>query len=226
MGWKSWVAIGAIVALLGGTGYLAFAYISTSSDLTEANATIDDYVVEVAGLEQDVASLTDDLETLTQERDTLQTEKDTLSAQKAGLETDLSAANSEISSLQSSLSSKTSELNSEKARTTSLQGELNTAMYPRHFSSVQELRDWLQQDDTDTAYANESRPVLSYILQVRALQDGYLLPADVDIVGGQDWWSNSAVISGVIYWVYAWNDGIAVVDYTSPLPTYPIPQGQ
>ena len=94
MGWKLWVAIGVIVVLVGSTGYLAFANTSKSSDLTEANSTIDNYVVQVAGLEQDVASLTDDL-------DTLQTEKSTLEGEKADLEDELDDANSEISSLQS-----------------------------------------------------------------------------------------------------------------------------
>ena len=226
MGWKLWVLIVVVILLVGSTGYLVFAYTSTSSDLKDANATIYDYVAEVAGLERDVASLTDDLDTVTQERDTLQTEKTTLEGEKASLETELDDANSQISSLQSSLSSKTSELNSEKARTTSLQGELNTVMYPRHFNSVQELADWLQQDDTDTQYADKRPAVWSYILQVRALQDGYLLPVSVYVEGQSTYWSNCAVIGGEIYWVYADDDSFYWFAYVSPIPTYPIPQGQ
>ena len=223
MDWKSWAAIGAIVALLGSTGYLAFAYMGKSSDLTEANSTLDNYVVKVAGLEQDVASLTDDLSAMTGERDTLEGEK-------ADLETELDDANSEISSLQSSLSVKTSELNSEEARTTALQGELNTVIYPRHFSSLQELRDWLEQDDTDDEWTDVScYAELCYMLQVRALQDGYLISTDVDFESGVDYWSNCAVIGDTIYWIYPDDDSVNQVGDSSwfeILPSRPIPQGQ
>ena len=223
MGWKLWVAIGVIVVLVGSTGYLAFSYTSKSSDLTEANSTIDNYVVQVAGLEQDVASLTDDL-------DTLQTEISTLEGEKADLETELDDANSEISSLQSSLTLKTTQLNSETARTTSLQGELNTVMYPRHFSSLQELRDWLEQDDTDDEWTDVScYAELCYMLQVRALQDGYLISTDVDFQSGVDYWSNCAVIGDTVYWIYPDDDSIDQVGDSSwfeILPSCPIPQGQ
>ena len=219
MGWKLWACIGVIVVLIGSTGYLAFAYTGTNSDLTEANSTIDDYVIEVDGLEQDIANLNDDLDDMTDERDTLQTEK-------ADLETELDDANSEISSLESSLSTKTSELNSEKARANALQSELNTVMYPRHFNSVQELRDWLEQDDTDTM--DESPAELACILQVRALQDGYILCSfiaeiDYGVTDGCCW----AFIEGDMYGIYPDDDEVEYIySIGTYLPTYPISQGQ
>jgi vacuolar-type H+-ATPase subunit I/STV1 len=219
MGWKFGVCIGAIVVLVGSTGYLAFAYTGKSSDLTEANSTIDGYIAEVADLEQDVTDLTDDLSAMTGERDTLEDEK-------ADLENELDDADSEISSLQSSLSAKTAELSSEKARTTSLQGELNKVMYPRHFSSVQELRDWLQQDDTDDI--DESPAELAFILQVRALQDGYILCAwaYVNSYGYPDGFCD-AYIEGQDYMIWPEDDYFELYDSIGTyLPTYPIPQGQ
>ena len=221
MDWKSWAAIGAIVALLGSTGYLAFAYTGKSSDLTEANSTIDNYVVRVAGLEQDTASLTDDLSAMTGERDTLEDEK-------ADLEIELDDANSEISSLQSSLSVKTSELNSEEARTTALQGELNTVMYPRHFNSLQELQGWLQEDKTDTEYYSYAAE-RCYVLYVRALQDGYILPVYVTDESGVDLWGNFAVIGDTVWLVAPSDDDtweFCESDWFDVLPSYPIPQGQ
>jgi hypothetical protein len=223
MDWKLWVCIGVIVVLIGGTGYLAYAYIDKSGDLTEANSTIDDYIDEVADLEQDVTGLTDDLIAMDSEMDDLEDEK-------VDLENELDDANSEISSLESDLSSKTDELNSEKARTISLQGELNTVMYPRHFSSLQELRDWLEQDDTEDEWSHVScYAELCYILQARAIQDGYILSTDVDFEDGVDYWSNCAVIGDTIYWIYPDDDDIETAGYSDwfeILPSHPIPQGE
>ena len=231
MGWKAWLAIGAIVVLVGSTGYLAFAYTGTSSDLTEANLTIADYVVEFAGLEQDVSSLTDDLDTMIGERDTLLTEKATLEGEKADLEGDLSNANSQISSLQSNLSSKTTELNSEKARANALQSELNMVMYPRHFGSAQELADWLQQDDTNIEYVDikdSNYLQMSFILEVRAAMDGYILPAYVVPLDADTCWiSNIACIGDTFYLVEAGDDSVTeYYTYWNTVPSCPIPQGQ
>ena len=130
----------------------------------------------------------------------------------------------------SSLTLKTTQLNSETARTTSLQGELNTVMYPRHFSSLQELRDWLEQDDTDDEWTDVScYAELCYMLQVRALQDGYLISTDVDFQSGVDYWSNCAVIGDTMYWIYPDDDSIDQVgdsNWFEILPSCPIPQGQ
>ena len=231
MGWKLLVIIGVIVILVGSTGYLAFAYTGTSSDLTEASSTIDDYTVEVAGLEQDVTSLTDGLSTMTVERDTLLNDKANLEGENADLEDDLNNANSQISSLQSSLSSKTSELNSEKARANALQSELNVVMYPRHFGSVQELADWLQQDDTNTEYADikeDNYLQMSFILEVRAARDGYILSTYlVPLDTGVCWISNIACIGDTFYLVEAGDDSVTeYYTYWNAVPSCPIPQGQ
>jgi len=76
MKWKLWVSVGVVIALAGSTGYLSFAYTSTNSDLTEANATIAGYVIEVAGLEQDVATLGGELDTVNAEVGALASELD------------------------------------------------------------------------------------------------------------------------------------------------------
>jgi len=58
----------------------------------------------------------------------------------------------------------------------------------------------------------------AYILMIRALRDGYLLPADVDFEGSTYYTSNSAVIGDMVYWVYAWDDDYSFVSFIDPIP--------
>ena len=77
---------------------------------------------------------------------------------------------------------------------------LNTVRSPRHFNSVQELTQWLAQDDTNTnpAYATLNGLARAYVLQVKALRAGYLLPANVFWSGSTFYYSNLAVAGGLL----------------------------
>ena len=223
---KIW-AITVSVLLAGAVGAGVFFYIDLSGDVDTANAEIATLEGDKATLEENITDLETDLADTEATLADTETELADTEAELATTEADLSDANSQISSLQSSLTLKTTQLNSEKARTTSLQGELNTVMYPRHFNSVQELADWLQQDDTNTLEDIEPAN-WSFILQVRALQDGYILPVTVAIDFGTQtvYWANFAVIADEIYFVYADGDTLDWICYISPIPSCPIPQGQ
>jgi hypothetical protein len=180
------------------------------------NAKIDERDDTIAGLETDLSAsraeatdLNTQLTAAKAQVTTLQGNVATLEAEKTQLTADLAAANSQITSLQTT--------------NAALTIELKTIKDPRFFNSVAELTDWLAQDDTDTRYADESAPRMCYILQVRALRDGYLLPADVDVGSTGNYWSNCTVIGDEIYWVYAWDDSVEFAENTSVMPSHPEP---
>jgi hypothetical protein len=114
-----------------------------------------------------------------------------------------------------------------EAQVATLSEELQTVKDPRHFTSLQELISWLAQDDTDTAYAGRTATELVLILQVRALRDGYLLPANMEDVDGDynvDIVGNIAYIGGNGYVVVPGTDD--VVEWfrnIPPIPSHPLP---
>ena len=112
------------------------------------------------------------------------------------VETDMETANAEIGNLQA-------DVKTQQTLNLAMSGELKKVKDPRHFELVAELVDWLYQDDTNTRYVGEDIAIMCYFLQVRALRGGYLLPVDVeiDMETGINYWSNSAMIGGSIYWV-------------------------
>ena len=71
---------------------------------------------------------------------------------------------------------------------------------------------------------NEEIGNLSFILQVKALRDGYLLPATWEYNFEEDvlYIYNVAIIEDEIRWVWADDDYTEFVSYTSPLPSRPI----
>jgi hypothetical protein len=99
---------------------------------------------------------------------------------------------------------------------------LRTVQYPRHFTSEEELTNWLHNDDTNT---KDELPIpLAFILQVRALMDGFLLPVSLYWHEGELWVVNRAVIGTNIYSVGAQNDLVERFVYDiDPVPARPIP---
>jgi len=159
----------------------------------------------------------------------------------------LNDAESEISSLEGSVSSLQSTLVSKDAEISSLEDDLDTANTslqaqqeinatlteefekvtdPRHFSSLSELVDWLDQDDTDVLYGDEDLYELAFILQVSALRDGFILPAlfeDWDSDYYIDNIGNIAYIGDEIYMVWPEDDTVFVWAYVTPIPSHPLP---
>jgi len=131
----------------------------------------------------------------------------------ATLETDLETANAQAEKLQSDVSSQRN-INS------TLSSELKTVKSSKHFESLQELTDWLHEDDTDTKYTDESNAQKAFIQQVRALRDGYLL-SGFTLTAGE------AAVFAVIedeYWVINPEDDDTEKVYNiDPLPSHPLP---
>ncbi len=92
---------------------------------------------------------------------------------------DLALSNKAASSLQTDLQKSKDDIQAQQKINVALSAELAKVKYPRHFQTLGELTDWLRADDTDTnaKYASETVTNRAFILQVRAVMDGYLLPA-------------------------------------------------
>lgn len=104
--------------------------------------------------------------------------------------------------------------------------ELNKIKDPRHFYTIEELRAWLQRDDTNTnpAYASLSLAEKAFVLQVKALRDGYLLPAAIDADPQHIYSWNVAVIGASIYVVTASNDEtMFLANFEIPPTQHPLP---
>jgi septal ring factor EnvC (AmiA/AmiB activator) len=217
---NKWIAIPVIsvlaVAVIGG-GYFLWQQISKLGDAESEIITLEDNVAalegEVASLEGNVAALEGDVAGLEGDVSTLEADLAESEATASTLEADLGTANSKISGLQGDLST-------QRTINSSLTDELKMVKDPRHFSSIQELTDWLQEDDTDMKYTNESQAEQAFILQVRALRAGYLLPA---FIGGGEG-INLAIIGHDAYIIDPSNDDTDhIADVIDPLPSHPLP---
>ncbi|GAH72900.1 unnamed protein product, partial [marine sediment metagenome] len=169
---------------------------------------------DVSTLETNLAESEATVSTLEGNVSTLETDLAGSEATVSTLEADLGTANSRITDLQGDVSTQRS-INS------SLSNELKTVKDPRHFASISELVDWLEQDDTDIKYAGESGAQLALILQVRALRDGYLLMTIIFTDGENA--GNSAVIADEEWAIDAANDDTFFLQYIKPLPSHPLP---
>ena len=205
-----WLAITVIIILAIATIGGGYFYWQQTSKLAEANS-------EIVALEGNAASLEGKVSSLEGNVSTLETNLADSEATVATLGTDLEAANAEIDGLQADVST-------QRTINSALSAELETVKDPRHFESLQELTDWLEQDDTNTKYADEDLIKMSYILMIRAVRDGYLLSVSLWASDGDVWVSNDALIGTSIYSVNAWDDQIIEwFEGMQPQPSHPLP---
>lgn len=167
--------------------------------------------------------LRDELEDAQSQIVTLQESVSSLEEEVSTLQASLSDSEASVSSLEAELESAQNALTAQHDANSALAEEMKTMKDPRHFQSLTELTDWLRQDDTNEVYGYEDPLIAAYILQVRALRDGYLLPTDIDLVDGKAI-SNSAVIEDELYWVIPTTDEILFAAYIMPVPpSHPLP---
>jgi predicted nucleic acid-binding Zn-ribbon protein len=188
-------------------------------ELTAAQAEVTRLDGELTAAQAQVSTLQADLAAAQAQVSTLQATLATAEAQVSTLQTDLTAAEAQVSTLQTDLTAAESQVST-------LSEELGIVKDPRHFNSLTELRNWLEQDNTDTAYADESIYNYIYILQVRALRDGYLLPAhleDFDFDYVFDVAGNLAHIGDGIYIVWPFEDTYDLWFFAIDIPSHPLP---
>ncbi len=148
------------------------------------------------------------------------TESQTLAT---GLQTQLKDSQTQATTLQANLQTANDSLKTQQTMNTSLSTELKKVKYPRHFASIQELTDWLHNDDTNTRYASETNGLRAYILMVKAIWDGYILPVAITTdSSGNVYVANEALIGDILYTVRSSDDATYSLARLSPLPSYPV----
>jgi len=205
---NKWIAIPVIAVLV--IGIVVVAVIMTQR-IGKLNDELSDAKVEIAALMSQVSNLEKSVSSL-------QGKLGDSENKASALQADLNAANTHSAALEDTIKSLQSSISTQA-------GELKKIKYPRHFASLAELTNWLQKDDTNLKYSGVTPLQLGYILQVKALQDGYLLPARTPVVavGLTELDTNLAIIGDTIYAVRASNDSVERWAPAPALPSYPIP---
>jgi len=201
-----WVMIGVvavvILALLVTTIVFAVQKSNLQKDLDESET-------QVAALQSQVGTLQSNVSSL-------QTQFSQEQAKVNSLEQDLTGAEDQITSLNKQASSNQATIADQAS-------QIKTMKYPRHFNSLNELTNWLQADDTNTRYTGLSNSQISFILQIRAARDGYLLPVRLPIGGTLEYITNMAIIGDSAYSVRGTDDFVEKWINISPvMPSYPI----
>ncbi len=231
---KTWIIV-LLVAIIGGGSFLGYKYVTTYSELQvseetnqtlggdierlqEEKATLDsnieDFALSVSALTVAASSREGTISELKTSEKNLQQSLTESQANNKTLKTEVSSLEAERTNLQENLTQANS--NSRTLTTT-----LEAIRSPRHFDSVQELKDWLQKDNTDSKDGTFAE--LCYILQVRALRDGFILPVSVSSDDSYQYFANMAYIQGEYYMIYPDTDEVIWYDYAAQtFPTYPI----
>lgn len=203
--------------LLIGCGVSTEEYTKVVNDYTAIKIELESVRTELEAKQAELEALQPELKSIKAELEKDQAELENLKESSQTLENDLQVANDEIDKLEGDIKAQ-QQINS------SLSDELEKITYPRHFQSLTELTDWLRQDDTNTKYASEEYRNMCYILQVKALRDGYILPVSIDYEEYEDilYYSNVAIIEDELYWVWPDDDYTEFAYYITPLPSRPI----
>ena len=209
------IAISIIAVLAIAVIAVGYLYIQQTNKLTEAES-------EIVALQSNVSTLEENLANSETEASNLKAELADTEAKMSVLESDLQTAQTELETANNEVEKLRADVAAQQKINSSLTDEVKNITHPRHFESLTELTDWLRQDDTDIEYAGEDFVSMSYILQVKALRDGYLLPVNIDDEPDGLFYSNAAMIEDELHWVWADNDYTEFVAYVQPLPSRPI----
>lgn len=132
----------------------------------------------------------------------LQAELETLYEENAGLESEMESLQLEYDDL----NSRYDELENQSESISNELSQLQETCPPREFSSLTELRDWLQNNEISEIPASiyaEDWMARAYQLQEDALNDGYIVSVDYDYEVEEDSYYiyNSTIINGkIFYW--------------------------
>jgi septal ring factor EnvC (AmiA/AmiB activator) len=172
--------------------------ITTKSDLTASQAKVTSLTVDLA----------------------------TANAKVTSLISDLATANAKVTSTQASLDKANLDLATAVATNATQSATLKKVQDPKHFDTLAELTAWLTKDDTNTnpTYASYSGYSKAFILQVKALRDGYLLPACLDWDSSFIYSWNVAVIGGTVYSIDSTTDALTQgPTFATAPPSHPLP---
>jgi len=120
----------------------------------------------------------------------------------------LGAAENTNARLLEDLAMRDSEFLSLKQELKALHQLVNTQEQPRYFKSLDELKAWLAEDDTNQIQYSDEFNCIDFALQLqeRALADGYILSTEVLPIAYH--WANIAVIGDAFYIIEPQDDRI------------------
>jgi hypothetical protein len=203
-----WLAIAVIAVLVIA---LVVIIVVFTQKIGRLNRNVNDFNAQVAALQSQLSEFQGDTSTL----------QGQLAQQKAA-NASLTGQLAEAKSQNDVLEGNIADLNN----TISIQDTLIEKMkYPKHFSTVEELANWLQKDNTNTLYPSSTavqRIQLAFILQIHAARDGYLLTVSLPAGGVLDYITDRAIVGDAIYEIRPWDDFVQRLFSVPVLPSYPI----
>ncbi len=197
--------------------------------LTTEKAHVADLQAQLIAANTKATSLTTALVAADTKATSLTTDLAAANIKATSLTTDLTAANTRITTLITDLTAANTRISTLITDLATANATYRKVASPRHFLSVQELTDWLAKDDTNnnTTYAGLRNSEKAYILQIKALRDGLLLPASLTWLNGVVYNENIAIIGGTSigasYSVDVATDRIGLKASVTPYSTYPLP---
>ncbi len=248
---KWFLAFLAIIVALGGLGYCGWLIYQKDDELNQAritiyniNANLNTAQNQLSTAQAGAADTRGQLDAEKARANALQSELDAAKAVIASKEGELAIINALLSGTQSDIAAQISQLQADiasaKTKLTNLEvlntelslardaalADLRKIRDPRHFFSIEELRDWLARNyvNANPEYASLGLADKAFILQVRALRDGYLLPAAIDADDQHIYSWNVAIIGAGIWAVIAdTNETIFLANFEVPPAQYPLP---
>jgi tetratricopeptide (TPR) repeat protein len=205
---------------------LGIFYKINSDNLNKSKKQVIDLESTVTGLENQLSAETAGAEALQASLAEAQSDLGTSQSRVTTLTADLSAANAATAATQVNLDKANADLVAAILTSTSQAASLKIIEDPRHFYTLAELTGWLAKDDTNTnpAYSSLSSYSKAFILQVRALRDGYLLPACLDWDAAYIYTWNIAVVGGTVYSIDPSTDVLTKgPSFSSAPPSHPLP---
>ena len=189
------------------------------TQLTASKANAADLQTQLTSAQSDLAASNAKVTSLT-------SDVATANAKVTSLTSDLEAANGKVTAVQTSLDKATTDLAVANATIGTQIAALKKVQDPQFFNTLADLTAWLAKDDTNInpAYAAYGSITKAYILQIKALRDGYLIGAYGSWDGSGLYYDNTTIAGGVIVDVNVLTDEAVIGPaYNAPLHPLPMP---
>jgi hypothetical protein len=135
--------------------------------------------------------------------DAVVAERDSAQAELQSVKTELSASQAKVSELTSSVEKQAAELETINAELV----HIKEVYPPRHFNTVKELQDWLNENDASERPASTTvEAAYSKALEIQqdALEDGFIVSAWIDYYFDEGtFYVNCTAVAGGVVWMWS-----------------------
>jgi archaellum component FlaC len=227
-----WFLVGTIFllvpCLLVGCGVAQEEYDAAVAALDTASEELHSVKVDLGGIQDELDTAQTELKTT---KDKLAAKENELGSSQAELEstkTEVAESEESISSLQTDLQKAGDDIMTLQNLNTTLSEELILIQYPKLFESTDEFAEWIIEKKIATEMEDIDVTLRSFIIQVLALRDGYLLPVAIYERDGEIQVVNQAYVLYQDYmesWLFdiTFHDGVFEAEgWQRGLPLLPI----